>query len=82
MSKTISWILSALAIRGGIGVAIFGAVYAIRRAKKGSAGAAAFGWVSLFFGAGINPQPPPQEQVETANRQRKIKKTEAGGDPE
>lgn len=31
-------------------------------------------------GAGMNPQPPPQEQVEEANRHKKIKKDSESGD--
>ena len=30
----------------------------------------------------MNPQPPPPEQVEEANRQKKIKKQSEPGDPE
>jgi hypothetical protein len=59
-----------------------GSVRAIRWARKGSPGAAFIGWALLFFGAGMNPQPPPQEQVEEANRQKRIKKDAESGDPE
>jgi hypothetical protein len=59
-----------------------GCARAIRWARKGSPGAAFIGWALLFFGAGMNPQPPPQEQVEEANRQKRIKKESESGDPE
>lgn len=56
-------------------------VRAVRWSKKGSPGATFIGWALLLLSAGINPQPPPQEQVEDANRQKKIKKdAEAGND--
>lgn len=52
-------------------------------AKKGSPAAAFIGWALLLFGAGMNPQPPPQEQVEEANRHKRIKKeAESGEDPQ
>ena len=35
----------------------------------------------FLLSAGINPQRPPQEQVEEANRQKKIKKDSESGDP-
>lgn len=53
----------------------------VRWARKGSPGAAFIGWALLLLGSGMNPQPPPQEQVEQANRQRKIKKEAQSGDP-
>jgi hypothetical protein len=61
---------------------IAGAARATRWARKGSPGAAFIGWALLLLGSGMNPQPPPQEQVETANRQKKIKKQSESGDPE
>lgn len=57
-----------------------GSSRAVRWARKGSPAAAFIGWALLLLGAGMNPQPPPQEQVEQANRQKRIKKeTESGG---
>jgi hypothetical protein len=35
-----------------------------------------------FLGVGMNPQPPPQEQIEEVNRQSRIKKEAESGDPE
>lgn len=58
-----------------------GCVRAVRWAKKGSPAAAFVGWALLLLGAGMNPQPPPQEQVEQANRQRRIKKESESGEP-
>lgn len=49
------------------------------QASKGSV--VYIGWALLLLGAGMNPQPPPQEQVEEANRQKKIKKDAESGDP-
>jgi hypothetical protein len=64
------WLIIAIAVR------------ATSRARKGSPGAALIGWALLFLSAGFNPQPPPQEQVEEANRQKRIKKEAESGDPE
>ncbi|HEY0686344.1 MAG TPA: hypothetical protein VGD45_28665 [Steroidobacter sp.] len=61
---------------------ISGATRGIRWARKGSPAAAFIGWALLLFGAGMNPQPPPQEQVEEANRERKVKKEAESGNPE
>jgi hypothetical protein len=63
-----------------IGLFIFGASRSIRWGRKGSPAAAFIGWALLFFGAGMNPQPPPQEQVEEANRQKRIKKDAESGE--
>jgi hypothetical protein len=49
-------------------------------ARKGSPAAAFIGWALLLLSAGMNPQPPPQEQVEQANRQKKVKKDAESGD--
>jgi hypothetical protein len=50
------------------------AVFAIRWARKSSRRAAFQGWGVQFLGAGMNPQPPPKEQLEELNRQSRIKK--------
>lgn len=73
--------LTAL-IAAFIGLLVVGSIRGVRWARKGSPAAAFIGWALLLFGAGMNPQPPPQEQVEQANRQRKIKKEAESGDPE
>jgi len=64
-----------------IGLFIVGAARMVRWGRKGSPAAAVIGWALLLFTSGMNPQPPPQEQVEQANRQRKIKKDAEAGDP-
>jgi FtsH-binding integral membrane protein len=56
-------------------------VAATRWARRGSPGAAFAGWALLLLGSGMNPQPPPQEQVEQANRERKIRKDAESGAP-
>lgn len=65
-----------------IGLFIFACSRMVRWGRKGSPAAAFIGWALLLFTSGMNPQPPPQEQAEHANRQRKIKKDAATGDPE
>jgi hypothetical protein len=57
------------------------AVRAVGWARKGSPAAAFIGWALLMLSAGMNPQPPPQEQVEEANRQKRVKKDPESGDP-
>lgn len=82
MDRLISFIGLTALIAVVIGVLVVFAVRGVRWARKGSSAAAFIGWALLLFGAGMNPQPPPQEQVEEANRQRKIKKdAESGDDP-
>lgn len=63
-----------------IGLFIAFASRGVRWARKGSPAAAFIGWALLFFGAGMNPQPPPQEQVEEANRHKRIKKEAESGE--
>jgi hypothetical protein len=70
------------AIAALIALFVIGSTRSVRWARKGSPAAAFIGWALLLFGAGMNPQRPPQEQVEDANRQRKIKKDAESGDPE
>ncbi len=65
-----------------IGLFLIGASRMVRWGRKGSPAAAVIGWALLLFSSGMNPQPPPQQQVEEANRQRKIKKEAESGDPE
>jgi hypothetical protein len=50
------------------------AVFAVWWARKSSRRAALLGWGLQFLGAGMNPQPPPQDQIEEVNRQSRIKK--------
>jgi hypothetical protein len=71
---------------GGFAVAIWILVWVTVRAlgwaRKGSPAATFIGWALLFLGAGTNPRPPPQEQVDDVNRQKRIKKDAESGDPE
>ena len=82
MADVVQFVLLTGAIGVALGGCIVVAVLAIRWARKGSAGAAFIGWALLLLGAGMNPQPPPQEQVEEARNRRKIKKDSESGDPE
>jgi hypothetical protein len=64
-------------------LAIIGtSVLAVRWARKSSRRAAFLGWGLQFLGAGVNPVPPPQVQVEEVNSQAGIKKDGESGDPE
>jgi hypothetical protein len=54
----------------------------MRWARKGSPAATVIGWMMLMFTSGVNPQPPPQEQVEEANRRQKLLRQSDAKDPE
>jgi hypothetical protein len=56
-------------------------VFAIRWARKSSRRGAIAAWGVQLFGAGMDPLPPPQEQLEAVSRQTKIKKESESGDP-
>jgi hypothetical protein len=67
-----------LAVTVGIsGIAVLG----VRWARKSSRRAALLGWGLQFLGAGVNPVPPPQAQLEEVNQQARIKKDADSGDP-
>jgi Tfp pilus assembly protein PilV len=70
MEKLLALVIVFACILGLIGVF----VVAIRGARKSSNRAAVLGWALQFFGVGMNPLPPPQEQIEEANRQNRVKK--------
>ena len=82
MDRLFLFIALTALIAAIIGLFVFGAARGMRWARKGSPAAAFVGWALLLFSAGMNPQRPPQEQMEQANRQRKIKKDAQPGDPE
>jgi hypothetical protein len=63
-----------------LGIIGFSAL-AVRWARKSSRRAAFLGWGLQFLGAGVNPVPPPQVQLEEVNRQAGIKKDADSGDP-
>jgi hypothetical protein len=58
------------------------ALIAVRWARSSSRRAAFLGWGLQFLGAGVNPVPPPQVQLEEVNGQARIKKDVESGDPE
>lgn len=57
-------------------------VIVVRWARKSSRRAAFLGWGLQFLGAGVNPLPPPQVQLEEINTQARIKKDAESGEPE
>ena len=81
MDRFILFLALTAAIAAVIGIFIVAAARTVRWGRKGSPAAAVIGWALLLFSSGMNPQPPPQEQVE-ANRQTKINKDAEAGDPE
>jgi hypothetical protein len=82
MDGLLSFLALTALIAAVIGLLVFAASRSVRWGRKGSPAAAFIGWALLLFSAGMNPQRPPQEQVEEANRQKRIKKEAESGDPE
>lgn len=78
MEKLVSLLVVLAALLGIIGIALLG----VRWARKSSRRAAFLGWGLQFLGAGANPVPPPQVQLEEVNGQRRIKKDAESADPE
>lgn len=78
MEKLLPLIIVLIVMLGIIGVAVL----AVRWARRSSRRAAFLGWGLQFLGAGVNPVPPPQVQLEEVNRQARIKKDAESGDPE
>jgi uncharacterized membrane protein len=61
-----------------IGAAVAGTL-AVKWARKGSPIASFVSWAMLLPTAGMNPKPPPHEQVEQAKREQTIKKEDESG---
>jgi hypothetical protein len=78
MGKLLPLVIVLVVVLGIIGISAL----AIRWARKSSRRAAFLGWGLQFLGAGVNPVPPPQVQLEEVNRQAGIKKDVESGDPE
>jgi hypothetical protein len=78
MEKLLPLIIVLASMLGMIGIAVLG----VRWARKSSRRAAFLGWGLQFLGAGVNPVPPPQVQLEEVNGQAKLKKDAESGDPE
>jgi hypothetical protein len=78
MEKLLPLLIALVTILGIIGISVL----AIRWTRKSSRRAAFLGWGLQFLGAGVNPVPPPQVQLEEANQQARIKKDAESGDPE
>jgi hypothetical protein len=77
MEKFLPLIIVLVVMAGIIGISVL----AVRWARKSSRRAAFLGWGMQFLGAGVNPVPPPQVQLEEVNRQARIKKDADSGDP-
>lgn len=78
MEKLLPLFIVLVFTLGIIGISVL----AIRWARKSSRRAAFLGWGLQFLGAGVNPVPPPQVQLEDVNSQARIKKDAESGDPE
>jgi hypothetical protein len=77
MGKLLPLFILLIAILGIIGIFVLAA----RWTRKSSRRAALLGWGLQFLGAGVNPVPPPQVQIEEVNRQSRTKKDAESGDP-
>jgi hypothetical protein len=80
MHELTGYLLATVGIASFVCFLVLVGTRAVGWARKGSPAAAFIGWALLLLSAGMNPQPPPQEQVEEANRQKKIKKDSESGD--
>jgi hypothetical protein len=78
MDKLLPLLFVLGTILGTIGISVF----AVRWARKSSRRAAFLGWGLQFLGAGVNPVPPPQVQLEEVNQRARIKKDVESGNPE
>jgi hypothetical protein len=76
MEKLLPFLIVLVTILGIIGIAMI----TVRWARKSSRRAAFLGWGLQFLGAGVNPVPPPQVQLEEVNAQARIKKDAESGD--
>jgi hypothetical protein len=77
MEELPALIIVLVGMLGIIGVSVL----AVRWARKSSRRATFLGWGLQFLGAGVNPVPLPQVQLEEVNRQARIKKDAGSGDP-
>lgn len=71
MSRDWNSALLALAVGGAVILLVYGAVRAVRSAKKRSSGVGAMGWALLFLTSGRMPPPPPASQIEEAGHGEK-----------
>jgi Tfp pilus assembly protein PilV len=78
MEKLLPMLIVLVAMLGIVGISVL----AVRWARKSSRRAAFLGWGLQFLGAGVNPVPPPQVQLEEVKAQARIKKDAESGDPE
>jgi hypothetical protein len=78
MEKLLPLILVLVVMLGIVGIGVL----AIRWTRKSSRRATFLGWGLQFLGAGVNPVPPPQVQLEKVNDQSRIREDPESGDPE
>ena len=71
MSSEWQTALTAIAISCAVILLIYGAVRAVRLAKRRSSGVGAASWALLFLSSGRMPPPPPASQIEEATHGEK-----------
>ena len=77
MEKLLPLVIVLVVLLGIIGASVL----AVRWSRRSSRRAAFLGWGLQFLGAGVNPVPPPQVQLEEVNREARIKKDAESRDP-
>jgi hypothetical protein len=78
MEKLLPLLVVFVAMLGITGMSVL----AVRWARKSSRRAAFLGWGLQFLGAGVNPVPPPQVQLEEVDAQARSKKDAESGNTE
>jgi hypothetical protein len=78
MEKLLPLVIVLVVLLGIIGASVL----AVRWSRRSSRRAAFLGWGLQFLGAGVNPVPPPQVQLEELNAQSRLKKDADSGDSE
>jgi hypothetical protein len=76
MERLLPLTIALVIVLGIIGIFVL----AVRWARKSSRRAALLGWGLQFLGAGVNPVPPPQVQIEQVDAQARLKKDAGSGD--
>jgi hypothetical protein len=77
VEKLLPLVIVLIVMLGIIGISVL----VVRWARKSPRRAAFLGWGLQFLGAGVNPVPPPQVQLEEVNDQARIKKDVESGEP-
>jgi hypothetical protein len=78
MEKLLPLVIVLVVLLGIIGASVLAVPWSRRSSRR----AVFLGWGLQFLGAGVNPVPPPQVQLEELNAQSRLKKDADSGDSE